>query len=281
MSETGFQMIRNAAEKRTALVTGGARRVGAVLSRGLAEDGWHVAVHFNGSGMEAETLVGEICTAGGSAEAVQCDLSNPDAVLRLIARAGEGAPPLGLLVNNAALFEDDRLDRLTAELIDRHHAVNVRAPALLSHAFAEIVGRQAGQGVIPRTDCCIVNLLDNKVFGPNPDYLSYSLTKFALHGMTQMLAMELAPDIRVAGIAPGVTLPSGPQTQEEFERSQASLMLGRGSTPEQILAALRFILAAPAFTGQCITIDGGQVLQAMPRDIAFMGNTDTPDEGGR
>ncbi|WP_323796271.1 SDR family oxidoreductase [Nisaea sp.] len=274
-------MTRNAAEKRTALVTGGARRVGAELCRGLAKDGWHVAVHFNGSRTDAETLVGEIRAAGGTAEALQCDLSDPGAVLRLIDRAVDGAPPLGLLVNNAALFEDDRLGNLTAELIDRHHAVNVRAPALLSRAFAEIVGRQAGEGISPRTDCCIVNLLDNKVFGPNPDYLSYSLTKFALHGMTQMLAMELAPDIRVAGIAPGVTLPSGPQSQEEFERSQKSLMLGRGSTPEQILAALRFILAASAFTGQCITIDGGQVLQAMPRDVAFMGNTDTQGEGGR
>ncbi|MEO9900703.1 MAG: SDR family oxidoreductase [Nisaea sp.] len=281
MSEACFQMIRNAAEKRTALVTGGARRVGAVLCRGLATDGWHVAVHFNGSERNAEGLVGEIRAAGGTAEAIQCDLSDPAAVTRLIDRASEGAPPLGLLVNNAALFEGDRLGSLTAELIDRHHAVNVRAPALLSRTFAEIVGRQAADGIEPRTDCCIVNLLDNKVFGPNPDYLSYSLTKFALHGMTQMLAMELAPDIRVAGIAPGVTLPSGPQTQEEFESSQASLMLGRGSSPEQILAALRFILSAPAFTGQCITIDGGQVLQAMPRDIAFIGHPDIPSRGDR
>lgn len=270
-------MIKPAAENRTALVTGGARRVGAVLCRGLAADGWHVVVHFNASRADAERLVNDIHAAGGSAEALGCDLSDAEAVTGLMGRAGEGAPPLGLLVNNAALFEGDRLESLTAGQIDRHHAVNVRAPALLSRAFAEIVGRQAAEGIAPRTDCCIVNLLDNKVFGPNPDYLSYSLTKFALHGMTQMLAMELAPDIRVAGIAPGVTLPSGPQTGEEFERSQKSLMLGRGSTPEQILAALRFILAAPAFTGQCITIDGGQVLQAMPRDIAFMG---TPEEGG-
>ncbi|MEQ8335461.1 SDR family oxidoreductase [Nisaea sp.] len=278
MSETGFQMTRNAAEKRTALVTGGARRVGAVLCRGLAADGWHVAVHFNASETDAERLVREIRGAGGSAEALGGDLSDAAAVSGLAERASAGAPPLGLLVNNAALFEEDHLETLTAEEIDRHHAVNVRAPALLSRAFAEIVGRQAAEGIAPGTDCCIVNLLDNKVFSPNPDYLSYSLTKFALHGMTQMLAMALAPDIRVASIAPGVTLPSGPQSQQEFERSQASLMLGRGSTPEQILAALRFILAAPAFTGQCITIDGGQVLQALPRDIAFM---DNPDGGGR
>ena len=278
MSETGFQMTRHAAEKRTALVTGGARRVGAALCRGLAADGWHVAVHFNASGTDAERLVDEIDGAGGSAEALGCDLSDAVAVSRLLGRAVDGAPPLGLLVNNAALFEEDHLETLTAAEIDRHHAVNVRAPALLSRAFAEIVGRQTEEGINPGTDCCIVNLLDNKVFGPNPDYLSYSLTKFALHGMTQMLAMALAPDIRVAGIALGVTLPSGPQSQEEFERSQASLLLGRGSTPEQILAALRFILAAPGFTGQCITIDGGQVLQALPRDIAFM---DNPDGGGR
>ena len=269
-------MIRSVSEKRTALVTGGARRVGAALCRGLAEDGWHVAVHFNGSRHDAEMLVDEIRSAGGSAETVQCDLSDAVAVTRLIDGVCKSAPPLGLLVNNASLFEDDRLESLTAALIDKHHAVNVRAPALLSRAFAEIIDRQKKDQILPGPDCCIVNLLDNKIFGPNPDYLSYSLTKFALHGMTQMLAMELAPDIRVASIAPGVTLPSGPQTQEEFKRAQRSLMLGRGATPAQILAALRFILAASAFTGQCITIDGGQVLQATPRDIAFIGGTDIP-----
>lgn len=276
--KTSSRMIQTVSEKRSALVTGGARRVGAALCRGLAEDGWHVAVHFNGSRKDAENLVDEIRSAGGSAEAIQCDLSDAVAVTRLVGRVCESGPPLGLLVNNAALFEGDRLESLTAALIDKHHAVNVRAPALLSRAFSEIIDRQKKDGIVPGSECCIVNLLDNKIFSPNPDYLSYSLTKFTLHGMTQMLAMELAPDIRVASIAPGVTLPSGPQTEEEFERAQKSLMLGRGATPAQILAAMRFILAASAFTGQCITIDGGQVLQAFPRDIAFMGNIQIPEK---
>ncbi|UUX49116.1 SDR family oxidoreductase [Nisaea acidiphila] len=255
---------------RTALVTGGARRVGAALARGLAADGWHVVIHYNGSGDEAEALLAEIRSAGGSVGSVRCDLEDAGAVAALIPELAGEVPPFGLLVNNASLFEGDRLEDLTADRMDRHHAVNLRAPVLLSQAFARQVRAQAKDGIAPGTDCCIVNLLDNKVFAPNPDYLSYSLTKFGLEGLTRMLAMELAPEIRVAGIAPGVALPSGPQTEEEFERSQASLMLGRGCTPEQILAALRFILSAPAFTGQTVTIDGGQVLQALPRDIAFM-----------
>lgn len=256
-------------------MTGGARRVGAALARGLAEDGWHVAIHYNGSEREAMDLVAEIEATGACASAHRCDLADANAVGLLVGEIAHGRPPLGLLVNNASLFEEDRLESAEAEAIDRHHAVNVRAPALLSRAFAREVSALEARGIAPRADCCIVNLLDNKLFAPNPDYFSYSLTKFALHGMTRMLAMELAPQIRVAGIAPGVTLPSGPQSQAEFERSQKALMLGRGCSPEQILAALRFILSAPAFTGQTITIDGGQVLQALPRDIAFI---DAPSE---
>ncbi|WP_420405953.1 SDR family NAD(P)-dependent oxidoreductase [Nisaea sp.] len=264
---------------RTALVTGGARRVGATLARGLAADGWHVLVHYNGSANDAEELKAEILAAGGAAGTVQCDLADAAAASAVIPDLAGSVPPFGLLVNNASMFEGDRLDSLTAEAIDRHHAVNLRAPVLLSQAFARQVRRQAAGGMAPGPGCCIVNLLDNKVFAPNPDYLSYSLTKFGLEGLTRMLAMELAPEIRVAGIAPGVTLPSGPQTEAEFEQSQEALLLRRGCSPEQIMAALRFILAAPAFTGQTVTIDGGQALQALPRDIAYLGGAFMDGEG--
>lgn len=257
-------------EGLTAIVTGAARRIGAVLARGLAADGWHVALHYHASRAEAERLAGEIRAAGGSAAPLAADLADAEAAAALVDRAAEGAPPLGLLVNNASLFEEDRLDSLSAAALDRHHAVNLRAPALLCQAFARRLAATGGEG-------CIVNLLDNKLFSPNPDYLSYSLSKFALQGLTQMLAMELAPAIRVAGIAPGVALPSGPQSEADFARAQASAPLGRGCTPEQILGALRFILATPAFTGQTIVIDGGQALQRLPRDVAFLPAAQTPD----
>jgi NAD(P)-dependent dehydrogenase (short-subunit alcohol dehydrogenase family) len=247
---------------KSILITGGARRIGAALTRALARDGWHVCIHCNASLTEAEALLAEIIEDGGSGAVVSADLSRPTAAETLIAKVCDIAPPLVALINNASMFEYDTVSSLTQESLDRHHAVNLRAPMLLSKAFSETLGEGR--------DGSVINMLDNKVFAINPDYLSYTMSKVALHGATQALAMALAPRIRVNAIAPGITLESGGQGEENFERGVRMSPLGRVSSVEDIVRAARFILATPSLNGQVIAIDGGQHLQKLPRDVAFM-----------
>jgi len=244
------------------LITGAARRLGAHLARGLAGDGWHVFVHYHSSAEDAAALVRAIAQAGGSASALDADLTDPAAVDGLIGRARADGVQLRALVNNASSFLNDDLAGLDRARWAVNHATNLEAPVFLARAFAAALP--------PTAEGVIINMLDNKVFALNPDFFSYTLAKVGLRGATEMLAMALAPRIRVAGIAPGVTLISGKQTKESFERAQRMTPLGRGATPDQILAAARFILASPAFTGQVITIDGGQVLEKLPRDVAYL-----------
>jgi NAD(P)-dependent dehydrogenase (short-subunit alcohol dehydrogenase family) len=239
---------------RTAIVTGGAKRIGAALARGLAADGWHVLIHYNRSEAEARALAGEL----GSATMVRAELADPDAAERILA-AAEGLPPLRLLVNNASRFAGDSLEDFTADGWDAHLAVNLRAPALLSRAFA----RRAGRGVI-------VNILDAKVVQPNPDFFSYTVSKLGFAGLTELLARALAPGFRVCGIAPSITMVSGPQSDENFERVHRLNALGRGVEAADILEALRYIVAAPTLTGQTIVIDAGQRFLALPRDVQYL-----------
>lgn len=238
---------------RSAIVTGGARRIGAQIVRTLAADGWHVVIHYRRSEAEALALARE---TGGSA--VQAELGEADAAGRIFA-ALDGLPPPRLLVNNASLFAHDGLADFSAEGWDRHMQVNLRAPALLSQAFAA----QAGQGLI-------VNLLDAKLAAPNPDFFSYTISKIGLAGLTELSARALAPRIRVCGIAPSVTLVSGPQSRENFEQVHKLNALGRGVEVEEIVAALRFIVATPTLTGQTITLDGGQRFLSLARDVQFL-----------
>ncbi len=241
---------------RTAIVTGGARRIGAEIARFLGREGWHVLVHCHRSVEEGEALVAEI----GEASLVRADLSDPGAAATIMA-ALDGLPPLGLLVNNASLFEYDGPRGFTVQGWDRHLDVNLRAPALLSRAFAERVGE--GHGVI-------VNLIDSKIAAPNPDFFTYTVSKLGLAGLTELCARAYAPMIRVCGIAPSVTLVSGPQSRENFEQVHAMNALKRGVEVEEIVAALKFILDAPTLTGQVIVLDGGQHFLAFPRDVQFM-----------
>ncbi len=247
---------------RTALVTGGAIRVGAAMARALADDGWHVAIHYHGSDEAAEALLAEIRADGGEGHLVQADLRDGDAVAGLIAAAGRDAPPLACLVNNASLFENDSALNMTADGWNDHQAVNLRAPLFLARDFARNLAADH-KGVV-------VNMLDNKMFALNPDFFSYTIAKYGLLGATKVLAMELAPRIRVCGIAPGITLPSSKQTEAGFRAAHAMNPLGQSATLEQLVAALRFILAAPSLTGEVITIDGGQSLLGLPRDVYFM-----------
>jgi NAD(P)-dependent dehydrogenase (short-subunit alcohol dehydrogenase family) len=238
---------------RTAIVTGGARRIGAEIVRALAADGWHVLIHYNHSQAEARELARQI---GGSI--VQADLAGADAAERIFA-ALNGLPPVRLLVNNASRFVFDSLSDFLAEGWDQHLQVNLRAPALLSRQFAA----QAGQGLI-------INLLDAKLAAPNPDFFSYTISKIGLAGLTELSARALAPRIRVCGIAPSVTLVSGPQSRENFDEVHALNALGRGVKVDEIVTALRFILGTPTLTGQTITLDGGQRFLSLARDVQFV-----------
>jgi NAD(P)-dependent dehydrogenase (short-subunit alcohol dehydrogenase family) len=238
----------------TAIVTGGAKRIGAAIGRALAADGWHVLIHYNRSQAEAEKLAAEL----GSASIVQAELADPAAAARILA-AADGLPPLRLLVNSASRFVYDAFGDFTVGGWGAHLDVNLRAPALLSQAFAA----RAERGLI-------VNLLDAKLCQPNPDFFSYTVSKMGFAGLTELLARALAPRIRVCAIAPSVTLVSGPQTRDNFEQVHRMNALGRGVEAVDIVAALRFIIASPVLTGQTITLDGGQRFLSLPRDVQFM-----------
>ncbi len=254
-----------------ALVTGAARRIGRAIAEGLAADGWHVLVHFNHSAGEADGVVRGIRERGGRADAVAADLADVGAVEHLVERCVALGGPLTLLVNSASVFQYDSAATFEATLWDRHAAVNLRAPALLA--------RDLARALPDGSEACIVNLIDNKVAAPNPDFFSYTLSKIGLDGLTRVLALALAPRVRVNGIAPGVTLPSTSQTPEGFARAQKLSPLGRGTTPAEIVAAVRFILACGSLTGEVLTLDGGQSLRPPSRDVVFLTEAPTGAAG--
>ena len=239
---------------RTAIVTGGAKRIGAEIVRALTADGWHVLIHYHRSRDEAEALAAET----GSASLVRAELADPAAAATIMA-ATAGLPPPRLLVNSASRFVHDDVRDFTIESWDAHLDVNLRAPAFLSRAFAAA----AGEGLI-------VNLLDAKLAAPNPDFFSYTMSKIGLAGLTELCARAFAPGIRVCGIAPSVTLVSGPQSRENFDEVHGLNALGRGVEVAEIVAALRFIIATPSITGQTILLDGGQRFLSLPRDVQFL-----------
>lgn len=246
---------------RTAIVTGGAKRIGAALVRALAVDGWHVAIHCNHSVEAAKDLRRELIAAGNTASVIVADLAEPR-LDNVIAAAQTGAPPLGLLVNSASRFSYDSFDKFDATDWDAHQAVNVRAPALLTKAFAAaMTGGETG---------LVVNLLDAKLASLNPDYFTYTVSKIGLQGLTELAARAFAPKLRVNAIAPAVTMVSGPQSRENFEAAHVLNPLGRGVDVAEIVAALRFIVATPTLNAQTITLDAGQRLLGLPRDVAFM-----------
>jgi NAD(P)-dependent dehydrogenase (short-subunit alcohol dehydrogenase family) len=240
---------------QTAIVTGAGKRVGRAIASALLADGWSVVAHVHHDGDEVPE----------GAVAVVADLAEEGAAGTIVG-AAEGMPPLGLLVNNAARFAEDRLATIDAVSFDSHMAVNVRAPALLTQAFAEAVGEaKGGDGGL------VVNLLDAKLAAPNPDFLSYTLSKIALAGLTEMSARALAGQgIRVNGIAPALMLLSEGQDDANFEAMHRFNPLGRGVVPDDVVAALRYLIGATAVTGQIITIDGGQHFWSLPRDVQFL-----------
>jgi len=237
---------------KTALVTGAARRVGRAIALDLARHGWDVAVHFHQSAADAAALAEEIGRLGRRAVPLSADLAREAETATLVGRAAAALGPLSCLVNNASLFEMDQIDTVTRESWDAHIETNLRAPLVLSQAFARQLPAAANGAII--------NLLDQRVWNLTPFFLSYTVAKSGLWTLTRTLALALAPRIRVNGIGPGPTLPSPRQTPEQFARQERAMPLQRGTTPAEICAAVRFILDAPAMTGQMIALDGGQHL---------------------
>jgi NAD(P)-dependent dehydrogenase (short-subunit alcohol dehydrogenase family) len=237
---------------RAALVTGAGKRIGRAVALMFGKEGWSVAIHYGRSQAAAEAVVREIAAGGGRAVAVGADLADETTVETLVARAVAAVGPLGCLVNNAAVFENDLALTASRDSWDRHLETNLRAPFVLMQHFA----RQ-----LPETaEGAVVNMLDERVWSLTPYFVSYTLSKAGLWALTQSMALALAPRIRVNGIGPGPTMPSPRQTEAQFQRQQEMMPLRRGTTPEEIAAAVRFILEAPAMTGQMIALDGGQHL---------------------
>jgi NAD(P)-dependent dehydrogenase (short-subunit alcohol dehydrogenase family) len=238
-----------------ALVTGAARRIGRVLALTAARGGYDVVIHHRGSADEAAETARLIERLGQTSEIVSADLADAAACRRLVAEAPR---PVRLLVNCASLFEDDRLGTLTAESWDAAQAANVRAPVLLAQAFAQAL--DGGEGHI-------VNVIDQRVLRPTPQFFSYAVSKAALWAATQMMAQALAPAIRVNAIAPGPTLPSIHQSSAAFEAEARAVLLGHGASPEEVGEALAYLIDARSVTGQMIAVDGGQHLAWRTPDV--------------
>lgn len=252
----------NAPRRKAALVTGAGKRLGRAIALGLAHDGWDIAVHYRDSEADAQATVGEIIALGRAAIALKCDLSDESDARRLLQRAIDRLGPVSCVVNSASLFDYDDAHSFGHAKLDAHMRCNLAAPLLLAQSLhaATPDGEQS----------VVINLLDQKLHNLNPDFLSYTLSKAALQTATTMLATALAPKLRVVGLAPGLTLVSGDQSAEGFEKAHRQTVLGKGSTPEDIAQAACYLASARGVTGTTLLVDGGQHLTPMNRDVMFV-----------
>lgn len=234
-----------------ALVTGAAKRVGRAVALDLAACGWAVAVHYRAAEREAYGVVDRIRAGGGRAVAIRADLARETEVERLVPAIVAALGPLRCLVNNASTFERDGPLDATRASWDRHMETNLRAPFVLIQEFARQLDGEEG---------VVVNIIDQRVWNLTPHFVSYTVSKAALWTLTRTLALALAPKVRINAIGPGPTLPSIHQSAESFGRQCATMPLQRGTSPDEICRAVRFILDSPAMTGQMIALDGGQHL---------------------
>ncbi len=239
---------------KNVLITGAAQRIGRAIAMELADAGWAVGVHYNSSDADAQDVVREISENGGKAVALQANLSQDDETSALISRAAGAIGPLTCLINNASVFEHDAPATVTQGSWNKHMQVNLRAPFVLSQAFAEQIPKA--------TPGAIINIVDQRVWNLTSDFTSYTLSKSGLWTLTQTLAMAFAPDIRVNAIGPGPTLQSKSQSPDQFSQEYSETLLKQQVTIEEIGCTVRFILDAPSLTGQMIAIDGGQHLGA-------------------
>ncbi len=237
---------------RIALITGAAKRIGRAIALDLARHGWTIALHYNTSTEDAESARQKIESADGKVTLFQADLAQEPDTQRLFDAVHEQLGPIGLLVNNASRFERDDVHTVTRHGWDAHMEINLRAPFALSQRMvAALPENQTG---------VIVNILDQRVWNLPPGFTSYTLSKAGLWTLTRTLALALAPQIRINAIGPGPTMPSFRQTSDQFAMQQASVPLKHGATPDEVCAAVRYIVETPSMTGQMIALDGGQHL---------------------
>lgn len=244
---------------KTVLVTGGAKRLGRAIVLDLARHGWNVALHYHSSEKEARATAADAATAGVKVALLKADLAREADTAGLVDAAVKELGPLTALVNSASLFENDDWYSVSRESWDRHMETNLRAPFVLAQAFAHQVPRD-GAGAI-------VNIIDQRVLKPTPQFLSYSLSKAGLHWLTMTLAQALAPRVRVNAVGPGPTIINARQSQADFARQREATILGRGAEPQDVCDAVRYLLEAPATTGQMIAVDGGQHLIWQTPDV--------------
>lgn len=253
-----------------ALVTGAARRLGREIALDLARHGFDLAVHCRQSRNEAETTAAELRALGARAHVFAADLSDEAACRALVPAVVAHFKRLDVVVNNASTFEYDAPSSFSYAAMDLHWRANTGPAIILAQALADHL---QGCAQLGETNIgCVVNLVDQKLWNLNPDYFSYTLSKAALEAATVMLAQALAPQVRVCGVAPGVTLVSGPMNAQEFENAHTLTPLKRSSTPADIARTVRFLIESPAITGTTLLVDGGQHLQAQARDVMFIAN---------
>lgn len=251
---------------RTVLITGAATRLGREIALALAAAGWQVAVHYRGSTQAAHHTVADCARLAGAnarSAAFQADLADEAQVRQLLPRVVAHFGQLDAVVNNASMFRHDAIDSFGYEALAAHLRINTGAPVLLAQALHQHLLAREGRGAV-------VNLLDQKLWNPNPDFFSYTLSKAALEAANTLLAMALAPQVRVVGVAPGLTLTSHLMPAEKFEALHRLAPLGRSSSPQDVVATVKFALENASITGTTLLVDGGQHLMKFERDFSLM-----------
>jgi NAD(P)-dependent dehydrogenase (short-subunit alcohol dehydrogenase family) len=247
------------AAPRTVLVTGAAKRLGRAIALDLAAAGWNVAVHYNNSDKDAEETADGVLKHGVRAALLKADVAREAETQALIARATAALGPVTALVNSASLFENDDWDTASRASWDKHIEVNLRAPFVLAQEFAKALPAEMHGAV--------VNVIDQRVLKPTPQFITYSLSKAGLYWLNTTLAQALAPRIRVNAVGPGPTIINARQSEADFRRQREATLLKTGSEPADVCEAVRYLLTAKAVTGQMIAVDGGQHLIWQTADV--------------
>jgi len=251
------------------LVTGAAKRLGREIALALAAGGWRVAVHYRSSKHDAIETVADCARIQGDSDLFDTDLEDESAVKRLLPRAIERFGQVDAVVNSASTFEQDDAVTFSFATLEKHLRSNTGAPILLAQALHTHLASRNARGE-NKARAAVVNLLDQKLWNQNPDFLSYTLSKAALEAANTMLALALAPLVRVVGVAPGLTLTSHLLSDAQFEALHKLSPLGRSSTPADVAAAVKFALENQSITGTTLLVDGGQHLMKFERDFSLM-----------